>query len=220
VALAKPCSGSVHSRSSEISEVQLLPQGFALPDASSCSNGPSIDHPSWFAIFTRSHHEKAVRQHLIQQQIEAFLPLYSQVRQWTNRRRVTLQLPLFPNYVFVRLDRRDRARVLAVQGVLSIVGRGSDPTPLSEFEIESLRSGLHLRNFEPHPLLVVGMRVRIKIGALEGMEGVLLRNKNNLRVVLTVALINQSVAVEVDVDDVEPVTSRHSIASFGTRAMS
>jgi transcription antitermination factor NusG len=69
-------------------------------------------------------------------------------------------------------------------------------------------------------LLVVGTKVRIKVGALEGMEGVLLRNKNNLRVVLTVALINQSVAVEVDVDDVEPVSPRHCIPSFGTRAMS
>jgi len=220
VALAKPCSGSVHSRSSEMLETPLLARDMALQDASSASIGSSIDHHSWFAVFTKAHHEKAVRQHLLQRQIETFLPLYSQVRQWTNRRRVTLQLPLFPNYVFVWLDRRDRARVLAVQGVLSIVGQGYDPTPLSEFEIESLRSGLHLRNFEPHPLLVVGTKVRIKVGALEGMEGVLLRNKNNLRVVLTVALINQSVAVEVNADDVEPLSRYYSTHSLGTRAIS
>ena len=201
-------------------ETQLLARDMALPGASSATIGSSIDHHSWFAVFTKSHHEKAVRQHLLQRQIETFLPLYSQVRQWTNRRRVTLQLPLFPNYVFVRIDRRDRAHVLGVQGVLSIVGRGYDPTPLSEFEMESLRSGLHLRNFEPHPLLVVGTKVRIKFGALEGMEGVLLRNKNNLRVVLTVALINQSVAVEVNADDVEPLSRHHSIHSFGAPALS
>ena len=95
-------------------------------------------------------------------------------------------------------------------GVLSIVGSGYEPTPLADFEIESLRSGLHLRKFEPHPYLVVGERVRIKAGPLEGMEGVLLRKKSNLRVVLTVASIKQSVAVEVDAGDVEPLSVRQA----------
>ncbi len=89
-------------------------------------------------------------------------------------------------------------------------GSGYEPTPLADFEIESLRSGLHLRKFEPHPYLVVGERVRIKAGPLEGMEGVLLRKKNNLRVVLTVASIKQSVAVEVDAGDVEPLSVRQA----------
>jgi transcription antitermination factor NusG len=156
-------------------------------------------------VFTRSHHERAVSEYFRQQQIDSFLPLYSQVRQWTNRRRVTLQFPLFPNYVFVRIGRRERNRVLGVKGVISVVGRGCDPTPLSDFEIESLRSGLHLRKCEPHPFLTIGAKVRIKFGPLQGMEGVLLRAKNNLRVVLNVMLINQSIAVEVDAQDVEPV---------------
>jgi transcription antitermination factor NusG len=110
--------------------------------------------------------------------------------------------------------------VLGVQGVLSLVGRGCDPTPLSDFEIESLRSGLHLRKFEPHPFLIVGSKARIKIGPLQGMEGVLLRTKNNLRVVLTVTLINQSIAVEVDAEDVEPVYRHHAPLSSCASAVS
>lgn len=110
--------------------------------------------------------------------------------------------------------------MLSVKGVLSLVGRSCDPTPLSDFEIESLRSELHLRKFEPHPLLVVGTTVRIKLGPLQGMEGVLLRTKNNLRVVLTVKLINQSIAVEVDAQDVEPVSRHHALTSCGTSSVS
>ena len=188
MALAKPCSDLVDAGCFGAAEAQLL----------GCQ--------CWFAVFTSSHHEKRVSQHLAQQQIESFLPLYSEIHHWTNRRRATVQMPLFPNYVFVRIDRRQRGRVLQVPGVLSIVGSGYQPTPLPDFEIEALRSALQVRNFEPHPYLVIGERVRVKKGPLDGMEGILLRKKNNLRVVITVALIRQSVAIEVDADDVEPIS--------------
>ena len=167
----------------------------------------SLEGWAWFAVFTSSHHEKKVSQYLMQQQIENFLPLYSEIRQWTNRRKVELQLPLFPNYVFVRIDKKQRSRVLGVPGVLSLVGCGYQPTALSDSEIESLRSALRLRRFEPYPYLVVGDRVRLKTGVLGGVEGILLRKKSNLRVVLSVALIQQSVAVEVDAGDIEPVSA-------------
>ena len=91
--------------------------------------------------------------------------------------------------------------------MLSLVGCGYQPTPLSDSEMESLRSALRLRRFEPYPYLVVGDRVRIKTGVLDGMEGILLRKKSNLRVVLSVALIQQSVAVEVNAGDIEPVSA-------------
>jgi transcription antitermination factor NusG len=177
----------------------------------------SLECQAWFAVFTSSHHEKRVSQHFMQQRIENFLPLYSEIHHWTNRRKVAVQLPLFPSYVFVRIDRRQRGRVLQVPGVLSIVGCGYEPTPLPDFEVEALRSGLHLRNFEPHPYLVVGERVRIKAGPLEGMEGILLRKKSNLRVVLTVGLIRQSVAVEVDAGDVEPISTRQDARGSSER---
>jgi len=207
VALAKPCSNSVYPGCLRVSETDLRAQSATASVAQSEETASSADFRAWFAVFTAARHEKRVSQHLAHQGIESFLPLYSEKHRWTNRRNVTVQLPLFPNYVFVRISRRQRGRVLQVPGVFSIVGCGSEPTPVPDFEVESLRSALHLRNFEPHPYVVVGERVRIKAGPLEGMEGVLARKKNNLRVVLTIASIKQSVAVEIDAHDVELVAT-------------
>ncbi len=160
---------------------------------------------SWFAVYTTPRHEKAVARQFEVRQIEAFLPLYRSVRRWRNGCRVSIDQPLFPNYVFVWLRRPDYLRVLQTPGVLSLVGSGRKPAPLESSEIESLRTELPLREFEPHPYLVVGDRVRIHSGALAGMVGVLVRKKSKLRVVLTLDLIMQSVAVEIGADEIEPV---------------
>jgi transcription antitermination factor NusG len=159
---------------------------------------------NWFAAYTNSHHEKRVASHFAERQIESFLPLYATRHRWKNRCEMNLELPLFPNYVFVRIDSRERVRVLEVPGVLSLVGFGRTLAPLPDFEIEALRSGLGQRKIEPHPYLVIGERVRIKAGPMTGMEGVLVRKKNNFRVVLALDVIMQCVAVEVDADDLEP----------------
>jgi transcription antitermination factor NusG len=164
----------------------------------------------WFAVYTSSRHEKCVAKHFAQRHIETLLPLYQKVHHWTKRSRVSLDLPLFPNYVFVHIVPQQRPSVLAVPGVLSMVGRGYIPSALPDAEMESLRIGLATRKFEPHPYLVAGDRVRIKAGSMQGIEGVLLRKKNELRVVLTLDLIKQSVAAEVDAEDVEPVTGRRA----------
>ena len=164
--------------------------------------------PSWFAVYTSSRHEKRVQQHLSQRGIEHFLPIYRSQRKWSDGSRVTLDLPLFPGYIFVSIKRFERVRVLEVPGVLAIVGgTGREPAPLPEVEINALRTGLHLRQVEPHPFLTVGERVRIRSGALAGMEGVVVRMKNALRVILTMDLILQSIAVEVDAREIEPVDS-------------
>src|ERR1700675_280640 len=160
---------------------------------------------NWFAAYTNSHHEKRVASHFGERQIESFLPLYLALHRWKNRCEVDLDLPLFPNYVFVHIDPRHRIRVLEVRGVLSLVGFGRTLAPLSDFEIEALRSCIGQRNIELHPYLVVGERVRIKAGPMTGMEGVLVRKKSNFRVVLALDVIMQCVAVEVDADDLEPV---------------
>jgi transcription termination/antitermination protein NusG len=160
---------------------------------------------NWFAAYTNSHHEKRVASHFAERQIEAFLPLYATRHRWKNRCEMNLELPLFPNYVFVHIDPGERVRVLEVPGVQSLVGFGRTLAPLPHFEIEALRSGLGQRKIEPHPYLVIGERVRIKAGPMTGMEGVLVRKKNNFRVVLALDVIMQSVAVEVDADDLEPV---------------
>lgn len=162
---------------------------------------------SWFAVYTTPRHEKRIASHFSDRQIEYYLPLYRSTRRWKNRTVADLELPLFPSYIFVRIGRCERVRVLEVPGVLSIVG-GREPAPLPEFEIESLRAGLHLRQSEPHPYLVIGERARIRVGPLAGMEGVLIRKKNNFRVVLTLDMIMQSVAVEVDACDLEAVGVR------------
>ena len=137
-------------------------------------------------------------------EVEHFLPLYSSVRRW-NDRRVNLELPLFPGYVFVRLALRDRLRVVQIPSVVRLVGFNGLPTALPDEEIEILRSGL-CENLcaEPHPFLAVGRRVRIVGGPFAGLEGVLKKKKSSLRVVVTLELIQRAVAVDVDIADIRP----------------
>lgn len=164
--------------------------------------------PKWFAAYTASHHEKHVLNQLAHRNVESYLPLYKASRQWQKRPSVTLDLPLFPNYVFVRISRNQRADVLGTPGVFSIVGSASNAWELPEREIEALRSGLNERNVEPHPYLVVGERARVKSGALAGLEGVIVRKKNNLNIVLTLDNIMQSIAIEVEAKELEPVPEK------------
>ena len=163
--------------------------------------------PRWFAVYTTPRREKHVSEILAERQIETFLPLYQTNRQWKNSRPAVLDLPLFPTYVFARITSQARGTVLGMPGVLSIVGSPREPWPLPDLEIEALRSGLLERKIEPHPYLIVGERVRIKTGVMTGVEGVLVRKKNNFRVVLSLDTIMWSVAVEVDADDIEPANT-------------
>ena len=157
----------------------------------------------WFAVYTTCRHEKRVAQHLVQRQIEHFLPLYRTQHRWKDGSHVVVDLPLFPGYVFVRVDSRNRVGVLAVPGVVSMIGTALRPAPLPDFEVEKLRSGLDPVRAEPHPFITVGQRVRIKRGALAGVEGIVIRKRSGIRVVFTLSLLMQSIAIEVDGDDVE-----------------
>lgn len=164
--------------------------------------------PRWFALYTASRHEKRVAQHLSQREIEFYLPLYKSQRKWSDGSRVTLDLPLFPGYLFIRIQRSERGLVLGVPGALAVVGgTGGEPAWLPDATIDTLRSGLETRPARPHPLLTIGQRARIRSGALTGFEGIVVRNKNGFRVVLTVEHIMQSYAVEVALEDLEPVGS-------------
>jgi transcription antitermination factor NusG len=191
----------------KITEQILLASGraSALPESQPAATRESS--LCWVAAYTSSHHEKRVASHLSERQIESFLPLYSTTHHWKNRCAMKLELPLFPNYVFVRMAHRDRARVLEVPGVWSLVSFGRSLASLPDFEIAALRSGVGQRMIEPHPYPVVGERVRIKAGAMLGMEGVLVREKNRSRVVIAIEAIRQSVAVEVDAVDLEPAAT-------------
>lgn len=167
--------------------------------------------PKWFAAYTASHHEKQVLDDLTDRQVECFLPLYKSRRQWKKRAPITLEMPLFPNYIFVRISREQRVAVLGTPGVFSIVGDGKKPWELPEREIETLRTGIQNRTIEPHPYLLIGERARVRLGPLSGVEGVILRKKNNLRIVLTLDQIMRSVAVEVSADELEPLSSPRSM---------
>lgn len=159
----------------------------------------------WYAAYTLANHEKRVMQQFTERSVEHFLPLYESVRRWKDRK-VKLQLPLFPGYVFVRLALGDRLRVLQIPSVVRLVGFNGHPVALPDREIEALRTSVAMQlRAEPHPYLTVGHRVRIKSGPLAGVEGILLRKKNAFRVVLSLDFILRSAAVEVDVSDIERI---------------
>jgi transcription antitermination factor NusG len=157
---------------------------------------------NWYAAFTSPRHEKRIAWHCQERQIESFLPLYHTTHRWKNRCNVRLELPLFPNYLFVHIDRRERVRVLSVPGVLGIVSAGRDMSPVPEDYILSLREGLRVHRIEPHPNVDIGDRVRIVAGPMTGMEGILLRKKSELRVVLKAEMLARSIAVEVTTSDI------------------
>jgi transcriptional antiterminator NusG len=160
----------------------------------------------WYAAHTRANHEKRVAEQLGLREIEHFLPLYRSVRKWADRQK-SLEIPLFPGYIFVRLPFQERLCVLEIPSVARLVGFDNRPAALPDDEMDAMRNGLtgQFRAL-PHPYLKVGRRVRIIRGPLEGCEGILLRNKGDFRVVLSVDLIMRSVSVEVGAEDVVPVS--------------
>ena len=162
----------------------------------------------WWAIYTRHQHEKTVGEMLLAKGFEVFLPLYESTRRWKDRRKL-LSLPLFPCYVFVRGGLNRRLQVVSTPGVHMILCRGERVATIPEEEIEAIRRTVEGPfRVEPHPFLKCGERVRVVRGALEGVEGVLVRKKNLFRLVLSVEMLAQSVAVEIDALDVAPVTGR------------
>jgi transcription antitermination factor NusG len=175
------------------------------PDPSTAAPAES---QAWLAVYTTPRHEKRVAQHLRTREIEHFVALYRADRRWNDGSRVTLELPLFPGYVFVRIPMARRFRVLDIPGVLYIVGgTGKEPAMLPEADIEVLRNGLSQCRAAPHPYLTAGQRAIIRSGPLTGMEGIVVRTKSGCRVVLTLDLIRESIAVEVGSEDLEPLPS-------------
>ena len=193
-------------RTSEVPEIVAISQIPPFDSQSGVLLSANYLESRWYAAYTCANHEKRIREQLEQRSVESFLPLYETVRRWKDRR-TRLQLPLFPGYLFVRIATADRLRVLQVPGVVRIVGFNGQLTALPDQEIESFKKGLASGiRAEPHPFLTIGRRVRIKAGPLEGHEGILLRRKGSLRVVLSIELIQRSVVVDVDVADVEPLS--------------
>lgn len=161
--------------------------------------------PAWYALRTRSRHEKKVRDELLRRNIETFLPLCERWSRWKDRVK-KLELPLFPGYCFARFRRSERVTVLSVAGVASLVGANGHSEPVLDSEIDAVRrlvaSHFH---YDPHPFLAEGMEVEVVRGPLAGIRGRLLRKDRATRLVIAVTLIRHAAAVEVHPADVAAV---------------
>jgi transcription antitermination factor NusG len=159
--------------------------------------------PIWVAVYTASNHERRVAQHLQMKEIETFLPQYSVTKRWKNRTTVKVEMPLFSGYVFARIAPTERLKVLEVPMVYSIVGTKREPASLPDAEIERLRACLHGQRAYPFPYLKVGNRVRVRSGAFEGLEGMVVRTYGGLSVVVSIDMIQRSIAVHVEAHELE-----------------
>ncbi|HEX5412894.1 MAG TPA: UpxY family transcription antiterminator [Terriglobia bacterium] len=176
--------------------------GFNLPFG---DNEASAMSTMWYAVHTRHQHEKLVARTLANKGFEVFLPLYSDLRRWRDRMKM-VELPLFSCYVFLRGDLDRRLAILTTPGVHGMVATAGKLAGIAEAEIQAVRSVVDSRvKCEPHPFLKCGDLVRVKYGALRGLEGFLMRKKGQTRLIISVPLLERSVAAEVDASTVERV---------------
>lgn len=161
--------------------------------------------PRWYALRTRSRHEKQVRAQIDRQGIEVFLPLIERRSHWKDRT-VQVQFPLFPGYCFAHFAWQDRSRVLITSGVVEVLGIGGHHAPIADAEIEGVRRLVtSTLPVDPYPFLESGMAVEVRRGPLMGLRGILVRKAPRARFIIMVSLIRQGASVEIDADDVIPV---------------
>jgi transcription termination/antitermination protein NusG len=164
----------------------------------------ALNNAAWYAIWTASRHEKVANLELSKKGLETFLPLMTVLSQWKDRRKL-IEKPLFPGYLFVHTSLLHRLTILQTTGVVQIVGINNVPEAIPDQQIENIQTILKSDlKYNPHPFLKIGERVRVKTGALQGCEGILLRKKNLSTLVLSIELLQQAVAVEIDAFNVEP----------------
>ena len=166
----------------------------------------------WFALQVKSRYEHMVATHLGGRGYERFLPLYKCRRRWSDRFK-EIEQPLFPGYVFCRLDLSNRLPVLMTPGVTLIVGAGKVPVPIDEAEMIAIQAAVSsgLRS-EPWPFLQIGQRVKMNYGPLCGLEGILVDVRGRHHLMLSVTLLQRSIAVQVDRDWVSPLSSNYALA--------
>jgi transcription antitermination factor NusG len=175
----------------------------SLPDWLSASQ--VSDALSWYAVYTYPRHEKAVKDQLDWKAVEVFLPTFASERRWKDRK-VSIDLPLFPGYIFTRIHPSERIKVLSTPSVVRMLSFNGVPAPIAASEIDAIRRCLESSAvLQKHPFLKVGERVRVTRGAFEGLEGVVVRHKNGCKLVLSINLIHQSVSLEVAADLLEPL---------------
>ena len=176
---------------------------------------PDCRDPRWYVLFVRTNQEKRVAESLAARAVEHYLPCYSSIRKWKDRR-IKLEMPLFPGYIFVRLPWFDKRNVLTVPNIVSLVGNSRGAAEMTEEEIQGIRRGLEQGTAQPHPYLKQGDRVMITTGIMSGMEGVLLRRQNGARIVICLDSIFRAFVVEVDEGSVQPLADRGTFFAAGS----
>jgi len=166
-----------------------------------------IPEPHWYVAYTYPRHEKTVADLLAQKSIDIFLPTFTKISQWKDRR-VSLELPLFAGYVFVYMHLDERTKVLSLPSVIRLLSHRGVPVPVSDQEIDAVRFCIQKgAKLQKHTFITVGDRVKVRDGAFKGLEGIVTRSNNRCRLVVSIALIHQSVALEIDADLLELVPS-------------
>jgi transcription antitermination factor NusG len=174
---------------------------------SSASAVTGVEPAYWYAVHTRARHEKRVAERLAEQGMTSFLPLVKETHRWSDRKK-TVEIPLFSCYVFVRMRSQvqERLRVWSTDGVLQIVGGQKQGIPIPDEQIDAVRLLLAEQlPFSTHPFLKIGQRVRIRGGAMDGVEGVLLARNGDRTLVVSVDVIQRSLAVRIEGYHVEPL---------------
>jgi transcription antitermination factor NusG len=171
----------------------------------------SFDTPCWYAVHTRSNHERTVSHALVGREIECFFPIYETVSRWKDRR-VLLERPLFPGYVFVRIAAAHKTKVATVPSVVNVLCNRPMHDAVNDEHIDCLRQEQAVRHAEPHKYLSVGHRVSIIRGPFAGIEGILLQHRKTNRVVISLPSIVRAFSVEVDIMDVRD--SAKLVATF------
>jgi transcription antitermination factor NusG len=178
------------------------------PAATTAEIGASLsghDICRWYAAYTYPRHERSVARNLAVLGIEAFCPTFSVESPWKDRR-VTIQHPLFPGYVFTRIHLKERIKVVSHPSVLRLLSFNGIPVPIPDFEIDTIRrcvtSGCRL---ESHAFVETGMRARVREGLFSGVEGIVIRKNNKFGLVVSISAIRQAVVLEVDPECLQPV---------------
>ena len=180
--------------------------GIAYPSPCLIGMNTGEGRPRWYVACTLARHEKAIADRLRCKEIETYLPLYWAVRSW-GQRRAKVELPLFPGYVFVRTEITRKVRVLEHPGVVRLVGLNGKATPIADEDMHKLRTSLSAcKAAEPYPYLIAGRRIRIKSGPLLGVEGIIVRRKGSVRLIVRVDLIQRAVMLELDAVDAQLTT--------------
>lgn len=186
------------------SEATIASVAGAIPEGAMALNS---EPAQWFALVVKPRFDKAVARALDLKGYETLVPLYKKYHKYGNRSR-EFELPLFPGYVCCRFDVRNRLSILTTPGVVRVLGDGSAPTALSDQEISSVQKAIRAHvPVQPFPFLTAGQRVRINSGSLAGLEGIVLGPKPQLRLVISITLLQRSLLLEID---------RENLSAYGT----